>query len=316
MTGITGKSGQYFLKRLLSESSKLSDYRFKLLCRKPVHGSKNEDGYHLAKKAVESGLLNMEICSVDLKDPVQVGAAFCDPVDMLVHIAGVSMTMDVVPLALEHGVSNVVMVHTTGIYSKYKAAGEEYRKIEAKIAALIESSRAQGKHIAATILRPTMIYGDLNDGNVSVFIGMVDKFRLFPTVNGAKYDLQPVWCKDLGDAYFDVMMNWDVTQNKEYILSGGAPIRLREMFCEIARQLGVKNTFVTCPYPIAYAGAWAVYLLSLTKVDLREKVQRLIEPRAYGHEAAAKDFGYNPAEFAIGVRDEINMYQLRKRKKM
>lgn len=309
VTGITGKSGQYFLQRLLKEHEHLGEYRFKLLCRERGTYSRNTAGYSLLEEAKKSAKLNVEVCEVNLLNEHEVRAVFQEPVYMLMHIASVKMTMDIVPIALEQGVDNVVMVHTTGIYSKYKAAGEEYRQIESKISNLVEEYTAQGRKINTTILRPTMIYGDLNDGNIAVFIKMVDKLRIFPVVNGARYDLQPVWCKDLGNAYYDVMMRWDVTKNKEYILSGGAPIQLREIFREMARQLGVKNVFISCPYPIAYAGAWVLYVLSLKRVDMREKVQRLVEPRAYGHESATEDFGYNPVEFSIGVMEEIEMYK-------
>lgn len=309
VTGITGKSGQYFLRRLMKEHDHLGEYRFKLLCRKRGSYSKNTAGYSLLEEVKKSARLSIEFCEVDLLNENEVRSVFQESVYMLMHIASVKMTMDIVPIALEQGVDNIVMVHTTGIYSKYKAAGEEYRQIESKISDLVEVYTAQGRKINKTILRPTMIYGDLNDGNIAVFIKMVDKLRVFPVVNGARYDLQPVWCKDLGDAYYEVMMNWEVTKNKEYILSGGTPIQLREMFREMARQLGVKNVFISCPYPIAYAGACALYGLSLKRIDMREKVQRLVEPRAYGHEAATRDFGYTPVNFEVGVREEIEMYR-------
>jgi nucleoside-diphosphate-sugar epimerase len=107
-------------------------------------------------------------------------------------------------------------------------------------------------------------------------------------------------------------MNWEITQNKEYILSGGAPIQLREMFEIMAKQLGVKNVFLSCPFPIAYIGAWIIYGISLKKIDFREKVQRLVEPRAYSHDEATRDFGFNPMPFEVGVREEIEQYKLRK----
>ena len=44
VTGITGKSGQYFLKRLLKEKAKLKDYEFILLCRNDKIASKNNKG--------------------------------------------------------------------------------------------------------------------------------------------------------------------------------------------------------------------------------------------------------------------------------
>ncbi len=314
ITGITGKSGQYFLKRLLQEYESLKDYRFKVICRGGVT-SKNQGGYELLQSAVAEEKLSLEILDVDLKVADEVRKVFAEKVDMLFHIASVKLTMGIVPVALEQGVDNIVMVHTTGIYSRYKKAGEEYRQTEAKIGKLIEEYRSKGRDIAATILRPTMIYGDLQDGNVSAFIKMVDKYRLFPTVKGARFDLQPVWCKDLGNAYFEIMTKWESTKNKEYILSGGEPIQLREMFIEIGRQLGVKNTFMSVPFWIAYTGAWIVYLLTFTKKDFREKVQRLVEPRAYPHDLAKIDFGYSPANFADGVAEEIEMYKATKKKK-
>ncbi len=312
VTGITGKSGQYFLKRLLAEADNLQDYSFKLLCRKIGENTKSEEGHALVERVIAEQKLHLQVIEADLTCAEEVEKVFEEKVDMLFHIASVKLTMDIVPIAMEKGVDNIVMVHTTGIYSKYKKAGEEYRQTEAKIAALVEEYRNQGREIATTILRPTMVYGDLKDKNVATFIKMVDKYRLFPTVKGARYDLQPVWCKDLGDAYFEVMTHWEVTKNKEYILSGGKPIQLREMFIEIGKQLGVKNTFISCPYWIAYTGAWALYLVTFGKKDYREKVQRMIEPRAYSHDLAKEDFGYAPAEFAEGVKEEMEAYKQRK----
>lgn len=309
ITGITGKSGQYFLKHLVKEREQLKEYRFILLCRKTGEYSKNTTGYTLVQKALKKEGCNISLMEADLENPEEVRKIFAEPVYMLIHAASVKLSMNIVPIALEAGVDNYILVHTTGIYSKYKAAGEEYRQIEKKIDGLKRRYQDRGRKIAITILRPTMIYGDLNDKNVSTFIKMVDTLRIFPTVNGARYDLQPVWCGDLGKAYFDVMINWEVTKDKEYILSGGAPIQLREMFQVMAKQLHVKNVFVSCPFPIAYAGAWVIYLASLKNIDMREKVQRLVEPRAFGHEEATKDFGYAPVTFDVGVRKEIQMYR-------
>ena len=42
-----------------------------------------------------------------------------------------------------------------------------------------------------------MIYGSLDDQNMSVFIKMVDKLKIFPVINGGKYSLQPVHQEDL-----------------------------------------------------------------------------------------------------------------------
>ena len=316
VTGITGKSGQHLLKRMMRERDAVRDYRFILICREQTAHSANPAGHALVEEALSCPGLNLCAARADLNDSSALRTIFRQyHADFLLHLAGVDFSPSVVRAALDSGIRNLILVHTTGIYSKYKAAGELYRQIEAEIGRMTDACRAEGRPASVTILRPTMIYGDLHDRNISVFIRMVDHLRLFPTVSGGAYDLQPVWCKDLGNAYFDVLMNWEKTQGREYILSGGKPIQLIELFRVIERQLGVRNHYFSCPFPLAYAGAWVIYLLTFTKIDLREKVQRLVKPRAFDHEAAAADFGYAPADFETGVREEIELYRRAKGKK-
>lgn len=54
-----------------------------------------------------------------------------------------------------------------------------------------------------------------------------------------------------------------------------------------------------------------VYLLTLKKIDFREKVQRLCEDRSYPHDAAIKDFGYDPMPFRQGIQQEVDAYRNR-----
>lgn len=215
-----------------------------------------------------------------------------------------------VDAAVKAGVKRLILVHTTGIYSKYKAAGEGYRQIESRIDEMVK-----GKDVTLTYLRPTMIYGNMRDGNVSIFMKMVDKLRLFPVVNGAKYELQPVWCGDLGKAYYQVLMHSQTATKKGYNLSGGQPIMLIDMFKVMAKYLGVKNTFVSVPFPIAYGLACLLYIVTFGKKDFREKVQRLVEPRTFDHSDATNDFGYAPVPFEVGVKPDVDEYLALRKKR-
>lgn len=295
ITGISGKNGRYLLEEMEKnkERDNLSDIHFKIFLRE------GSDTSYLDKTTLD---IERYIGSIDTKE--EAAGFVCGGYDTLLHIAGIQRSVQIVSAALEAGVRRFILVHTTGIYSKYKEAGEGYRIIDKEVTDMCKKYNA---HL--TILRPTMIYGSLNDGNMSVFINMVNKLRIFPVINGAKYELQPVWCGDLGKAFYDVLMHPELTDDKNYDLSGGAPIMLIDIFKEIGRQLGVKNTFISCPFFIAYGGAWCVFILTLGKIDFREKVQRMVEPRAYSHEEAKKDFGYNPLTFAEGIKDEIEQYK-------
>lgn len=294
-TGLTGKSGIVFA-RLLAESPLAEQYAVRVAVRL---SSKTE--------ALRAALPGAELCVGSLEDEAYL-RELTRGADVVFHIAGIGKSVPLVQAALENGVRRVVLVHTTGIYSKYKAAGEYYREIDKKVTDLCRSSGA-----GLTILRPTMIYGTVRDGNIIQFIKMVDKFSPMPVVNHADYLLQPVHAEDLGRAYYGVLSHLEETAGKNYILSGRDPVKLIDLFRIIAGELGVKRRFVSVPFPIAYAGSWVMYLLSLTKIDMREKVQRLCEDRTYPHEEAVRDFGYNPMPFVEGLRREVQDY-LRQRK--
>ena len=295
ITGATGRKSGGAFATLIYENRSVIDEMFPDGIRAFVR--ENSDTSFLAEKLPDAELIRGDLDSSEQLE------AFLKDVDTLVNIAGIYYSESLVKAAIKCGVRRVILVHTTGIYSKYKAAGELYRNIEKRVYALC---RENG--IVLSVCRPTMIYGNTSDKNVAVFIKMVDKFPIMPVVNGARYILQPVHYEDLAKGYFGVLLNEEKTANKDYVLSGGSVIELREMLKIIGANLGKKVHFISCPFAIAYFGACALYYLTGKKKDYREKVQRLCEPRAYSHEDAKNDFGYSPVSFQEGIVAEVKQY--------
>ncbi len=295
LTGVTGpKSGGALIELLAADADWLRGAfpgGVRVLCRQSSDVSR-----------VTTLLPEAEILRGSLTDPEFLNKALAGA-DTVVHVAGIRFSRLLVRAAAEAGVRRLILVHTTGIYSKYKCAGEEYRRIDAEVEELC--GRAG---ILLTILRPTMIYGSLRDRNVVKFISLVDRFPLTPVIRGARYELQPVHYGDLARAYLDVLKNEAVTAGRNYDLSGGEVILLRDMLLRIGELLGKKVRFLSLPLWAARFGAWAIRALTLGKKDLREKVLRLCEPRAYPHDDAARDFGYSPRSFRQGVKDEVRAY--------
>jgi nucleoside-diphosphate-sugar epimerase len=300
VTGITGKSGLFFLKEIANAAKDgNSQYDYTFLVRSEERAQLVRGIYPEAK---------VFIADIEESDKIREHL-LVNSYDIVFHIAGIGVSSQFVEQVVQSPtVRWLILVHTTGIYSRYKSAGEFYRQTEQHISELIAD-----KNIATTILRPTMIYGNMNDHNISVFVKMVDKLRIFPVVNHAKYELQPVWCGDLGKAYHHVLMHANATRGQNYNLSGGAPIMLIDVFRTIAKQLGVQNRFVNVPFSVAYSGACMLYLLTLGKIDFRERVQRLVEPRTFYHSEASKDFGYSPVDFPTGIAHQIAEYQASKK---
>ena len=296
VTGITGKSGKWFLKKLESEQDEFTNKQFKGQSFRFV-ARKTSDLSQLEKCS-----LKFEIVYGDLGD-IDFVKSIMNDVTIVLHIAGIRVSLNVVKAAIENNVKWLVFVHTTGIFSKYKSASKEYLSIEKEIETLIYN-----KNIKLTILRPTMIYGNIKDNNLIIFIKMVDKLRLFPVVNNAKYLLQPVHEKDLGNAYYQILTTEEKTANKNYNLSGKEPIMLIDMFKIIGKYLGKKNLFISIPFPFAYFGGWLLFIFTFGRIDYREKIQRLAEDRFFDHNDASRDFGYAPMGFEEGIQNEIIEY--------
>jgi uncharacterized protein YbjT (DUF2867 family) len=291
LTGITGKSGKWFLKYLNENNSHLKKNKYRAIIRKTSN-----------VELIDKSRLNIEKAYGNLNDETFLENAFKN-ISIVFHIAGIHTSMKVVNAAIKNNVDWIILVHTTGIYSKYKSASEEYINIEKVI-----EQKTKDSNIPVTILRPTMIYGNINDKNVITFIKMVDKLRIFPVVSHAKFPLQPVHEKDLGNAYYQVLLNEQTTKGKKYILSGKSPIMLIDMFKTIAKLLKKRNFYVSIPFPFAYLGSYVLYLITFKKNDYREKVQRLVEPRVFSHDDASRDFAYSPMAFEKGIKSEVKEY--------
>ncbi|MGI6173147.1 MAG: SDR family oxidoreductase [Christensenellales bacterium] len=305
ITGITGKTGRHLLKHLEENRELCGTWRFFVSVREKSDVA-----------ALDASPLAIEKCYGDLKDSGYarrfLGSGESGAEKVLLHIASIDYTLPLAEAAIENGFSRLILVHTTGIYSKYKAAGERKRNIEHSLREMLE-----GKNISLSILRPTMIYGTTNDQNIAVFLRMVDVLRLFPVIGGAKYKLQPVWCGDLGWAYGEILLHPEKTLGKDYILSGAEPILLIDVLKILSEYLGKRTVFFNVPFRFAYFGAVSLYHVARLfgkKADFREKVQRLCEDRDFPHDEAARDFGFSPVGFREGVKEEVEMYIQEKKK--
>jgi len=290
VTGITGHSGSYFLRELIE--NKYTD-----MIRCIVRENSDTSTLDI------SGLIIDKVIG-DLDDQEFVDQCMSD-VDTIIHIASIFYSTKVINAAVKANVKKVILVHTTGIYSKYKSASEDYKNIEFSIEKIIRESNAS---IDLIYLRPTMIYGNTHDKNMAVFIKMVDKLRIFPVVDHGESLLQPVNGRDLGKAYYQVLSKPNLLR-VEYILSGQKPISMLKIFKLISDNLGKKTIFISIPLELGVFLARCLKLCTIGKVDYIEKVLRMGEDRSFSHETASRDFGYAPMPFEEGISIEVKQYQ-------
>lgn len=289
VTGITGHSGKYFLQELIRNKY---DGPIRCIVRA------NSD-----TSLIDNSGLNIEKIVGDLENQEFMNEVMSG-VNTVVHIASIFYSVTLMRAAVKNDVKRAILVHTTGIYSKYKSASEEYKGIEKSIDKIIKGSNST---IGLVYLRPTMIYGYINDSNMIVFIKMVDRLRLFPIIDQGRNMLQPVNGRDLGKAYYQVLRKSNIMSG-DYILSGESPISMKELFRLISQILGKKTTFISVPLALGVFMAKFLKVCSLGKVDYIERVQRMGEDRSFSHKSATEDFDYQPMSLSEGLKIEIEEY--------
>ena len=288
VTGITGHSGSFMLQQLID-----NDFEGTLRCL--VRESSNT-------KALDESGLKVEKVVGSTKNADDM-LRFVSGADTVMHISGIWET----PLLLEAieksgGDPHILLVHTSGIFSKHKMASEVYKNIEAGM----EKYYAAGMNI--TILRPTMIFGDMRDHNISKFIRMVAKLPVMPEVDRGAALIQPVNARDLGQAYYKACMHGALPE-RSYIVSGERPVSIHELCTLIGEYIGKKTRFISIPMGLAVFCAKVICVLTGKKDRLLvEKVLRLGEDRSFSHEPAARDFGYEPEKFETGLRREAEEF--------
>ena len=288
VTGITGHSGRFFLEELISHR-----YQGKLRCLvRPSSDTSDLDSSGLDVEKVVGSLENTQV----LRE-LTAGA------DTLLHITNIRWSLPLVQIALEQKVRRILLVHTTGVFSKHKMASAEYKDIEERLQKLVE-----GLDVEVCILRPTMIFGDLCDHNIHKFIRMVDKLPLMPEIDHGKGLLQPVNARDLGKGYY-LAVTAERLHQREYILSGERALSMHQLFQEIGKDLGKRTRFISVPMEIGVFLARSLKAVTFGKADFVEKVLRMGENRSFSHETATRDLGYEPEPFSTGLEREVREYQ-------
>lgn len=286
ITGITGHTGTWLLKRLIKEN-----YEGPIRC--VVRESSDTS-------LIDKSGLNIEKVYGDLDD-----AAFLKEstkgVKTIIHISWIMHSPKIVEAAIGNNVSWAILVHTTGRFSKYKSASEEYINIEDSLLELKNK-------INLTVLRPTMIYGSVADRNMIKLIDFLNRFRLFPLFGKGENLMQPVHARDLGNAYYDVLMNPSVTMNNNYNLSGKNPLTYRKLIETVSKKLNKKTVLVTLPLGFSIFSARIYNKITSKALISEEQVLRMQEDKAFSYEKAKNDFGYNPIDFEEGIQEEVKLY--------
>ena len=295
VTGCSGPSAKYFFK-------KLSQNNYKHHIRCIVRETSNIE--HLKKYG-----LNMSFAYGDMRDEVFLLNSMRD-IEIVLHIANIKFSEFIVRAGTKAGVSWFICVHTAAIYSQFEKLSSNYISIEKNL--LINNSNL-------TILRPSLIYGTgedpltggdkKRDRKIWKIIKFIQKYNFFFVFGSGESLLQPVHCKDLGEAYYSVLINKKNTIGKNYNLSGRNKISYLSIIKTISSYLEKKIIIIHFPMWLSFTLVKILGILPFINIAINtEQVLRMNEDKVFSWKEAYNDFSYSPLTFKDGVKIEIDKY--------
>jgi nucleoside-diphosphate-sugar epimerase len=203
------------------------------------------------------------------------------------------------------GAKRLVALSSTSRFTKRDSAAAAERAIAARLAAAEEEvlDWAQTRGIAATILRPTLIYDGIHDRNVTAIANFIRRFGFYPVAGAATGLRQPLHADDVAAAC-QAAIGCDGLRDT-YEISGGETLPYHEMVRRIFVWLGRPPRLAGIPLPLVRAALPVANLLP-GLASMATMAVRMNEDLVFDHAAAARDFGFEPRPFALPLRSVSN----------
>lgn len=158
---------------------------------------------------------------------------------------------DLVDTLKANGMTRLVAFSSTSVVTKATSSHADERAVAARLAAGEAAVRDSG--VDWTIFRPTLIYAEGRDGNVSRLASLARRFGFLPIAGSGAGLRQPVHAEDLATAAIAAAKR-AAAIGKTYDLTGGESLSYRTMCERIFEGLGRAPRVVSLPPALWRAG--------------------------------------------------------------
>ncbi|MBW5435820.1 NAD-dependent epimerase/dehydratase family protein [Bradyrhizobium canariense] len=210
--------------------------------------------------------------------------------------ASAILLANALPRLLTPSVRRVVAFSSTSVVTKQDTEVDDEREMirrltQAEQAVVAICERA---HIDWTILRPTLIYAEGRDTNITPLSRLIRRFGFMPLVGGAPGLRQPVHAEDLAIGAIAAAES-PAARNKFYALPGAETLPYCEMIGRIFDGMRRPRRLVSVPPWLwrAFFGA-AKPLFPTANVAMG---LRMMKDMTFDARPATEDFGWKPRSF-------------------
>jgi nucleoside-diphosphate-sugar epimerase len=189
------------------------------------------------------------------------------------------------------GLQRLVVLSSTSILTKMDSEIESERS---SVRSLIEAERqiiaiCTRNGVGWTILRPTLIYSEGRDRNITPLARLIRRIGVMPLVGGGTGLRQPLHAEDLARGMIEAAA-YPAASNKVYSVPGGETLPYREMIGRIFDALGKPRR--TVPVPAALWRAAFPLIRPLFPGANVAMGLRMTQDMAFDPMPAVNDFGW------------------------
>jgi uncharacterized protein YbjT (DUF2867 family) len=249
-TLVTVIGGSGFIGRQIVRRLARDGYRLRVTTRKPSH----------ALSLQPSGTVGqIALIKADIRNPADIARA----------VEGATIVVNTVGLFKPSGGRSFEAIHHQGAANVAREAAKAgVRQLvhisgmtaDPKSNSTYASTKGEGEDAvrhnfrAATILRPSIVFGQ-GDGFFNRLASMMRMSRVvFPLFGGGVTKFQPVFVGDVADAVANAIADAR-TQGRTYELGGPAVYTFKDLHEIVAKTIERKRTFVPIPFFLVSIGA-------------------------------------------------------------
>lgn len=229
----------------------------------------------------------------DLEDPDGIEIPYSETV---LSLCPIWLLPRALPALKAAGVRRLVAFSSTSVSVKAASSDRAERMVAARLADAEEgvSRFCTAEDIAWTLLRPTMIYCEGEDGNVSRLARLAERFGVIPLAGLGRGLRQPVHAEDLAWAALAAAVS-PLASGRIYDLPGGETLSYRQMVERIFLGLDRTPRIICAPAPL-----WrAAFRLARGRLPGATEAmgERMSRDLVFDGAPAARDFGWAPRAF-------------------
>jgi nucleoside-diphosphate-sugar epimerase len=218
------------------------------------------------------------------------------PFATLFCTADAVLLAEALPHLIHPGLKRLVAFSSTSVITKQDTEVAAEREMIRRLAAAEQkiADTCQQHGIGWTILRPTLIYAEGRDTNITPLSRLIRRFGFMPLVGGAPGLRQPVHAEDLAIGAV-AAANSNAAINEFYSLPGPDTVTYREMIGRVFDGLGLPRRFVSVP-PWLWRAAFIAAKPLFPGANVAMGI-RMMKDMTFDAAPAVRHLGWSPRSF-------------------